>query len=86
MKLPRVLCRKCGRPIAAGPVAGRLSKGRPWRHDPIIERREPGALLVSCGGSLEIVDLPYGQMEIPTGGPDPASEDTAEEESLLFVI
>lgn len=35
------------------------------RNDPVVVHREPGAPLVSCGGSLEIVDLPYGQMEIP---------------------
>lgn len=70
MKLPRVPCTTCGRPIAAGPVAGRLSKGRIWRHDPPAARRDPGRPLVSCAGSLEVVDLPVGQMEIPIEEPD----------------
>nr|WP_244218097.1 hypothetical protein [Streptomyces corchorusii] len=56
--MPRIECRDCGRPIAAGPVAGRLAKGRVWRHDPPGRVREPGSALVSCPGSLAIVDLP----------------------------
>ncbi|MEU6928957.1 hypothetical protein AB0A05_07310 [Streptomyces sp. NPDC046374] len=72
MKLPRVRCEKCERAIAAGPVAGRLSKGRLWRHDPPVVHRQPGVPLVSCIGSLEIVDLPYGQMEITIDEPEPA--------------
>lgn len=65
MKYPLVRCETCGRPIAAGPVAGRLSKGRVWRHDPPAARRAPGRPLVSCAGSLQVVDLPVGQMELP---------------------
>ncbi|MEU5497959.1 hypothetical protein [Streptomyces griseofuscus] len=58
MKLPRVHCRECQRPIAAGPVAGSLSKGRLCRHDPPDRRARYGDSLVSCPGSLAIVDLP----------------------------
>lgn len=58
MKLPRLPCTRCGRPTAAGPVAGRTSKGRMWRHDVPGQTREPGSALVSCIGSLDIVDLP----------------------------
>ncbi|MFJ9729516.1 hypothetical protein ACIRP3_43005 [Streptomyces sp. NPDC101209] len=52
MKLPRIECQDCRRHIAVGPVAGRLGKCRMWRHDP------PSSALVSCTGSLSIVDLP----------------------------
>ncbi|MFJ2255494.1 hypothetical protein [Streptomyces microflavus] len=58
MKLPRLPCEKCGRPTAAGPVAGRTSKGRMWRHDAPGQARTPGNALMSCLGSLEIVDMP----------------------------
>ncbi|MEV8350805.1 hypothetical protein ACFVTT_27820 [Streptomyces niveus] len=64
MKLPRVECPSCTRSIAAEPVAGRLSKGRIWRHDAPDARRDADGHLLSCAGSLEIVDLPYGQLEI----------------------
>ncbi|WP_329368754.1 hypothetical protein OG896_24615 [Streptomyces sp. NBC_00669] len=66
MQMPRVRCATCGRPTAAGPVAGRPGRGRLWRHDdPNASRRYSGPL-VSCTGSLEIVELPaYGyQLEI----------------------
>lgn len=39
-------------------VAGRPSKGRIWRHDPPGMRSMYGGSLVSCAGSLVIVDLP----------------------------
>lgn len=88
MKLPRVRCEKCERPIAAGPVAGRLSKGRVWRHDPPREHRDPDRRLVSCGGSLNIVDLPRPgvQMEfdIPGADPGPAAEPDETETMALF--
>ncbi|MFF7603226.1 hypothetical protein [Streptomyces mirabilis] len=58
MKMPRVECPCCTRRIAAGIVAGRPGKGRLWRHDPNERSREFGDVLVSCTGSLEIVDLP----------------------------
>ncbi|MGC4947718.1 hypothetical protein ACLQ2N_16170 [Streptomyces sp. DT224] len=74
MKLPRVECPSCTRPIAAGMVAGRLSKGRLWRHDAPEARRDADGHLVSCAGSLEIVDLPYGQMEIAVDEPEPGVE------------
>ncbi|MER7477426.1 hypothetical protein ABTX60_07185 [Streptomyces sp. NPDC126510] len=54
MKMPRIECQTCQRHIAAGPVAGRLGKGRVWRHDPPGR----GTALLSCPGSLAIVDLP----------------------------
>ncbi|MFI0827276.1 hypothetical protein ACH4Q7_22790 [Streptomyces roseolus] len=81
MKMPKVVCEKCQRPIAAGPVAGRLSKGRLWRHDPPAERRDPEDRLVSCAGSLEIVDLPYGQMELDV---ELEPEVTEQQEAALF--
>lgn len=71
MKLPRVECPSCTRTIAAGMVAGRLSKGRIWRHDAPESRRDAEGHLLSCAGSLEIVDLPYGQMEFPVAEPEP---------------
>ncbi|MFJ7586971.1 hypothetical protein ACIQZO_06165 [Streptomyces sp. NPDC097617] len=74
MKLPRVECPSCTRSIAAGMVAGRLSKGRIWRHDAPDTRRDTTGHLLSCAGSLEIVDLPYGQMEIPISEPEPQPE------------
>ncbi|MGA5599625.1 hypothetical protein ACPCUF_01065 [Streptomyces griseoincarnatus] len=58
MKLPRIECRDCGRSIAAGPVAGRLTKGRLCRHDPPGRRHHTDGALVSCPGSLAVVDLP----------------------------
>ncbi|MEC3995173.1 hypothetical protein VSR01_17185 [Actinacidiphila sp. DG2A-62] len=77
MKLPRVECPSCTRRIAAGMVAGRLSKGRIWRHDAPDARRDAQGHLLSCAGSLEIVDLPYGQMEIPAVEPEPEPEPDA---------
>jgi hypothetical protein len=76
MKLPRVECPECGRPIGAGPVAGRLSKGRVWRHDPPGLPHVPGQPLVSCDGSLRMVDVPlHGQqLEIDVEQPEPAGE------------
>lgn len=56
--MPRVECESCGRKIAAGLVAGRPKKGRLWRHDPTERPELFGDALVSCAGSLEIVDLP----------------------------
>lgn len=76
MKLPRVECPNCRRGIAAGPVAGHLSKGRVWRHDP-PQHREPGHPLVSCDGSLLVVDLPYGQTALDIPGVDEAEADAA---------
>ncbi|MGW1352822.1 hypothetical protein ACWCQE_26670 [Streptomyces sp. NPDC002409] len=65
MKMPRVECPECERHIAAGPVSGQLHKGRIWRHDPPDMRARHPDELVSCAGSLEIVDLPVGQMALP---------------------
>ncbi len=56
--MPRVVCPECERRIAAGMVAGRPGKGRLWRHDPTERPELFGYALVSCIGSLEIVDLP----------------------------
>lgn len=77
MKLPRVECPSCTRQIAAGLVAGRLSKGRIWRHDAPDARRDAHGHLLSCAGSLEIVDLPYGQMEIAIEEPEAVPEEEA---------
>ncbi|MER6884051.1 hypothetical protein [Streptomyces althioticus] len=67
MKMPRVVCPECERHIAAGMVAGRPGKGRLWRHDPTERPELFGDALVSCTGSLEIVDLPTPgeQLEFP---------------------
>ncbi|KPI33280.1 hypothetical protein OV450_1368 [Actinobacteria bacterium OV450] len=85
MKLPRVECGKCGRPVAAGPVAGRISKGRLWRHDAPGIRRDADGVLVSCAGSLELVDieLPVAQLMFDLDGPAP---DCPDGEPGLFVI
>ncbi|MFF3730204.1 hypothetical protein ACFYXM_07755 [Streptomyces sp. NPDC002476] len=73
MKLPRVKCPECEREVAARPVSGTLSKGHVWRHDaPDMRAKHPDEL-VSCGGSLEIVDLPVGQMELPVDEPEEAA-------------
>ncbi|MGW1539754.1 hypothetical protein ACWCPM_05675 [Streptomyces sp. NPDC002309] len=65
MKMPRVECPCCARPIAAGIVAGRPGKGRLWRHDPTERPELFGDALVSCSGSLEIVHLPApAQLEL----------------------
>ncbi|MFD8425909.1 hypothetical protein [Streptomyces sp. NPDC059466] len=66
MKMPRIECEYCSRSIAAGMVAGRPSKGRLWRHDPPERPKAYGDALVSCTGSLAIVDLkvPGAQMEL----------------------
>ncbi|MET7606396.1 hypothetical protein [Streptomyces avermitilis] len=66
MKMSRVECPYCERRIAAGIVAGRPGKGRLWRHDPMERPELFGDALVSCAGSLEIVDLtgPGAQMEL----------------------
>ncbi|MFB0617238.1 hypothetical protein [Streptomyces sp. AGS-58] len=66
MKLPRIECQTCRRHIAAGPVAGRLGKGRIWRHDPPGR----GTDLVSCTGSLAIVDLPQPAEQLQLDEPD----------------
>ncbi|WP_433856666.1 hypothetical protein [Streptomyces kronopolitis] len=68
MKLPKATCPRCSRPIAAGPVSGRISKGRIWRHDEPGVLRVPGEPLVSCPGSLEIVEMPLPgrQLEFDT--------------------
>ncbi|MFF4173041.1 hypothetical protein [Streptomyces sp. NPDC001744] len=84
MKLPRIPCGTCGRPIAAGPVAGRLGKGRVARHDaPGMRARNPGAL-VSCRGSLAIVDLPVGQMEFPLDETGPEEASVPDAQPVLF--
>lgn len=61
----RVECEFCQRRIAAGLVAGRPIKGRLWRHDPMERLEVFGDAVVSCEGSLAIVDLlgPGAQME-----------------------
>jgi hypothetical protein len=64
-------------------VAGRLSKGRIWRHDAPDARRDAHGHLLSCAGSLQIVDLPYGQMEIPIPEPE-ADPDTAPADAMAL--
>ncbi|WP_340375947.1 hypothetical protein U5640_12770 [Streptomyces sp. SS7] len=85
MKLPRVECGSCQRQVAAGMVAGRPSKGRIWRHDPPGMRSMYGGSLVSCAGSLVIVDLPLPtqQLEFPDAADELADVDGAEEIALF---
>ncbi|MFC8332745.1 hypothetical protein [Streptomyces olivaceus] len=73
-KLPRVECPQCTRAIAAGLVAGRLTKGRLWRHDAPDARRGPDGTLVSCAGSLAIVDLPTTGVQLAIDLPEPEPE------------
>ena len=82
IKLPRVECPSCGRPIAAGLVAGRLSKGRLWRHDAPDTRRDVNGHLLSCPGSLEIVELPTLGVQL-TFGVDSAGTSPAEAMALF---
>ncbi|MFD0208920.1 hypothetical protein ACFVH9_07270 [Streptomyces hirsutus] len=77
MKMPRVECPGCARQIAAGMVAGAPSKGRLWRHDPTERPELFGDALVSCTGSLEIVDLPTPGVQLEF---DQADELELEEE------
>ncbi|MCX5326290.1 hypothetical protein [Streptomyces sp. NBC_00120] len=77
MKLPKAACPRCARPIAAGPVSGRLSKGRIWRHDDPGVPRIPGEPLVSCPGSLEIVEMPRPGQQLEFDVPETAPDETA---------
>ncbi len=70
VKLPRIECQDCQRDIAAGPVAGRPGKGRVWRHDPPGRRRLHDDSLVSCPGSLRIVDLPLPARQLEFTEPE----------------
>lgn len=81
--MPRVQCTRCPKHVAVMPVAGRPSRGRLWRHDAPGERRAGGAL-VSCLGSLEVIDMPgpARQMEIP--GTDAADRPAEDELGALF--
>lgn len=83
MKLPRVNCPTCGRPIAAGPVAGALGKGRLWRHDEPGMRAEYQGALVSCADSLAVVDLPTGAHQLELGA-DATGQVPADVAALLF--
>ncbi|MEU1815153.1 hypothetical protein ABZ543_08140 [Streptomyces roseifaciens] len=85
MKLPRVDCSSCGRAIAARPVADRISKGRVWRHDPPGMRRRTGGDLVSCSGSLAIVDMPLPGQQLTLDDTEPIL-DATEDQPALFVI
>ncbi|MER7477420.1 hypothetical protein ABTX60_07155 [Streptomyces sp. NPDC126510] len=78
--MPRIECRACGRHIAAGPVAGRLSKGRLWRHDPPEGRNLYDGSLVSCPGSLSIVDLPLPTRQLEFT--DEAMEDAGDADAM----
>jgi hypothetical protein len=78
MKLPRVHCPSCERPVAARPVPGQLTKGTVWRHDAPTLRRDTDGRLLSCGGSLEVVDLPIPgqQLTFDVETPEPEPLDT----------
>lgn len=45
-------------------MAGSPAKGRLWRHDPTERPELFGDALVSCAGSLEIVDLPVPGVQL----------------------
>lgn len=85
MKLPRVNCAACDRAIAAGPVAGQMRKGRVWRHDAPGSRRDPDGSLVSCPGSLALVEMPLpGEQplfDLPESEPG-----AGEADPVLFVV
>lgn len=85
VKMPRVMC-VCGRPIAAGIVAGRPGHGRLWRHDAPDMRSRYGEALVSCSKSLAIVELPSAgrQLELVLDGPGPEPDAEPEALSVLF--
>lgn len=68
MKLPRIACPTCGRPIAAGPVSGSLGRGRLRRHDEPGMREDFSGVLVSCSGSRAVVNLPAdGALQLELG-------------------
>lgn len=85
VKLPRVNCAACHRAIAAGPVAGQLRRGRVRRHDAPGTHRDPDGSLVSCPGSLAVVDLPMpGEQplfDLPEDEPE-----TPEDDPVLFSL
>ncbi|MER5688513.1 hypothetical protein [Streptomyces sp. NPDC002205] len=85
MKLPRVECQSCGRSIAAGPVSGSLGKGRICRHDAPGARRDLDSSLVSCPGSLAVVDIPVPsqQLAFDVEEPQPEADETT---PALFMI
>ncbi|MFE7243031.1 hypothetical protein [Streptomyces sp. NPDC057580] len=85
MKLPRVDCPRWERDVAAGSVAGSLSKGRICRHGAPGARRDADGSLISCRGSLEIVDLPMPdqQLAFDVHEPQPEDDETA---PALFMI
>lgn len=80
--MPRVDCPHCDRPIAAGPVAGRPGKGRLWRHDEPGMHTEYRGALVSCPGSLDVVDLPGAGRQLELILDD--SDDQDDEAETLF--
>ncbi|RKN39719.1 hypothetical protein D7294_19950 [Streptomyces hoynatensis] len=61
--MPRVECPCCHRQIAAAPVSGAPRTGRLWRHDQPGTRRSEDGSLLSCPGSLHLVELPLPARE-----------------------
>lgn len=84
--MPRVECPACGREVAAGPVAGSLGRGRVWRHDaPGERRRHADGSLVSCRGSLTVLDLPMPAQQLTLGDAvDEHDQADAELSTALF--
>ncbi|WP_435197731.1 hypothetical protein [Streptomyces sioyaensis] len=88
--MPKVPCPRCHREIAAGPVSGRLSKGRVWRHDEPGMLRVPDEPLVSCPGSLAIVDVPLPgrqlELDIDAAAPVDGGSIRQRDESALALF
>lgn len=80
--MSRIECACCGRKI----VAGSPGKGRLWRHDPTERPSEFGDVLVSCTGSLDIVDLPRPgeQLEIDLDLDPAEPEEAANVETMAL--
>lgn len=72
--LPRVMCAECLRDIAASPAAGTIGKGRLFRHDSAVKRRSSSGELISCPGSLSLVDLPHSGVQLSLDFPLQAQE------------
>ncbi|WTW95409.1 hypothetical protein OG216_19395 [Streptomycetaceae bacterium NBC_01309] len=62
-----------------------MGAGRVWRHDAPEVRRGADGALVSCAGSLEIVDLTLGGTQLVFEVDEP-NQELDESSPTLFVI